>query len=63
MLPVCGSDAYQEETLPGLLCVHLTLVPSLIYQPDGISLEEGRDEAACMIAVTRSRLGRGESKL
>ncbi|KAI4565329.1 hypothetical protein MJT46_009672 [Ovis ammon polii x Ovis aries] len=40
MLPVCGSDAYQEETLPGLLCVHLTLVPSLIYQPDGISLEE-----------------------
>ena len=49
--------------MPGLLCVHLTLVTSLIYQPDGISLEEGRNETAYMIAVTRSRLGRGESKL
>lgn len=52
-----------EETLPALLCVRLELVPYLIYQPDGVSLEEGRDEAAYMIAVTRSRLGKGESKL
>lgn len=63
MLPVCGSDAYQRRRCLRCSVFVWSWCPYLIYQPDGVSLEEGRDEAAYMIAVTRSRLGKGESKL